>query len=175
MTDIAAYERQVMRAVNARLHAHLTRASAADIDPLTFGDPEDLAEAMVSALPHSHVFDEIAGPFYDTAGLTRWLGITRQALHQKATKRAILACPLADSGTVYPAWQFLPNGTTLPALGEVLTTLIDADDDPWMVALWLQAPSALLDGHRPSGWLRKGGDPQRVLAMARDTAESWNR
>lgn len=94
MTDIASYERRVMRAVNARLHAHLARASAADADlATTFGDPEDLAEAMVSALPHSHVFDEIAGPFYDTAGLTRWLGITRQALHQKAVKHAILACP----------------------------------------------------------------------------------
>lgn len=176
MTDIASYERRVMRAVNARLHAHLARASAADADlATTFGDPEDLAEAMVSALPHSHVFDEIAGPFYDTAGLTRWLGITRQALHQKAVKHAILACPLADGGTVYPAWQFLPNGTALPALTEVLTILREADDDPWMAALWLQAPSEPLDDHRPSSWLRDGRDPQRVLDMARDTAESWKR
>ncbi|BBZ09330.1 hypothetical protein MDOR_34990 [Mycolicibacterium doricum] len=174
MTDIAAYERQVMRAVNTRLHAHLARAGEANIDPEVFGDPDDLAEAMVAALPHSHVFDEIAGPFYDTAGLTRWLGITRQALHQRAAKNAILACPLADGSTVYPAWQFLPDGATLPSLAEVLGILGDGDD-PWMVALWLRAPSALLDGERPSDWLRDGGDPQPVLAMARDTAEGWRR
>lgn len=175
MTDLANYERQVIRAVSVRLHARLTRAHNASVDLTLLGDPEELAEAMVSALPHSHAFNEIAGPFYDTAGLTRWLGITRQALHQKAAKYAILACPLADGGTIYPAWQFLPNGTVLPGLADILTILCEADDDPWMAALWLQAPSELLAGKPPSGWLRAGRDPQQVLAMARDTAESWKR
>lgn len=175
MTDIAAFERRVMQALGGKLHDRLKRASEEHIDVEMFGDPEDIADAMASVLPMSHVYDELSGPFYDTAGLTRWLGISRQALHQRASKHAVLACPLTDGGTVYPTWQFLPNGATIPALSDALAVLSGASDDPWMVALWMQAPSDLLDGDRPSSWLRKGGDPRTVLTMARQTAEGWRR
>lgn len=174
MSDIAAYERQVMHALVPKLRERLHRASDAElsIEDL-FGEPADLAEKMAASLPASHTYNDITGPFYDTAGLTQWLGISRQAIHQKVAKHTLLACPTADGGTVYPAWQFLPNGATIPALPEVLSTLADGTDDPWMLALWMQAPSDLLDAHRPSDWLRKGGDPQRVLTMARNTAARW--
>jgi hypothetical protein len=173
VTDIASFERQVMKSLSGKLHARLRKASAANIDVKAFGDPEDVAEAMAAVLPLGHVYDEISGPFYDTAGLTRWLRISRQALHQKVTRHAVLACPLADTGNVYPAWQFLENGATIPALGDVLTVLSEGTDDPWMIALWMQAPSDDLDGRRSSEWLRSGGDSQRVIAKARDTAARW--
>ncbi len=174
MTDVAAFERKVMRAVGEKLHETLVRATEAyiDIDEF-FGDPHVVAEGMVAALPLSHVYDQICGPFHDTAGLTKWLGVSRQALHQKVAKHALLACPLADGANVYPAWQFLPNGATIPAFADVLAVLAGATDDPWMIALWLRAPSALLDGRHPSGWMRTGGDPQRVLELARERAENW--
>lgn len=173
VTDIASFERQVMKSLSGKLHARLRKADAANIDVGAFGDPDDIAEAMAAVLPLGHVYDEISGPFYDTAGLTRWLGISRQALHQKVARRAVLACPLADGGNVYPAWQFLENGATIPALGEVLVVLSEGTNDPWMIALWMQAPSHDLDGHPPSEWLRSGGDPQRVVTMARDVAARW--
>ena len=94
MTDLASFERQIMRLVGLRVHDRLRRASEAQLGPEAFGDPEQIADAMVAALPLGHVFDEISGPFYDTAGLSRWLGISRQALHQKVARHAILACPL---------------------------------------------------------------------------------
>lgn len=128
---------------------------------------------MVAALPLGHVFDEISGPFYDTSGLVRWLGISRQALHQKVARHAILACPLDDGGLVYPTWQFLDSGASIPSLADVLATLAEGTDDAWMIALWMQAPSEYLDGDRPNQWLRQGGDPQQVLAMARRVASSW--
>lgn len=171
--ELAAFERQVMRSLGEKLHARLQQASKANISAAAFGDPEKIADAMEAVLPFGHVYDEISGPFYDTAGLTRWLGVSRQALHQKVARHSLLACPLAEGGSVYPSWQFLPSGATLPALGEVLSELSTGTDDPWMVALWMQAPSAHLEGHRPSEWLRDGRDPKRVLAMARDVASSW--
>jgi hypothetical protein len=128
---------------------------------------------MAAVLPLGHVYDEISGPFYDTAGLTRWLGISRQALHQKATRHALLACPLDDGGVVYPTWQFLPNGATIPALTEVLATLAAGTDDAWMIALWMQAPNEQLDGRRPSEWLREGRDRQEVIEIARSVASRW--
>jgi hypothetical protein len=173
MTDLAAFERQVMRSLGTKLHARLKKAGEADIAVEAFGDPEQIADAMAAVLPLGHVYDEISGPFYDTAGLTRWLGISRQALHQQVARHAVLACPLQDGGVVYPAWQFLPNGTTIPALAEVLSALSDGTDDAWMIALWMQAPSEHLGGARPSEWLRDGGDPQQVLAMTRDVASRW--
>lgn len=174
MTDIADFERQVMRVLGPKLHERLQRASDAElsIEDL-FGDPEQVAEKMAASLPASHRYDDISGPFYDTAGLVKWLGISRQAVHQKVAKHALLGCPTADGSTLFPTWQFLPNGATIPALAEVLAVLAEGTDDPWMIALWMQAPSALLDGHRASGWLRRGGDPQRVLTIARDTAARW--
>lgn len=173
MTDLGAFERQIMRLVGEKVHARLQRADEAQLPPEAFGDAEQVADAMVAALPLGHVFDDISGPFYDTAGLTRWLGITRQALHQKAARRALLACPLDDGGVVYPTWQFLDSGAGIPALADVLTTLADGTDDAWMHALWMQAPSDELDGDRPSQWLRNGGDPRRVLTLARRAAAGW--
>lgn len=173
MMDLAAFERQLMRSVGQKVHDQLRKASEAQLDPEAFGDPEDVADAMVAALPLGHVFDEITGPFYDTSGLTRWLGISRQALHQKVARHAILACPLDDGGVVYPTWQFLNSGATIPSLAGVLATLAEGNDDPWMIALWMRAPSEHLDGDRPSEWLRQGRDPQQVIAMARQVASSW--
>ena len=173
MTDLATFERQVMKSVGEKLHARLQKAREADIGPEAFGDPEEIADAMAAVLPLGHVYDEISGPFYDTTGLTRWLGISRQALHQKAARHAILACPLEDGGVVYPTWQFLSNGATIPALVDVLSALAASTDDTWMIALWMQAPSEHLDGQRPSEWLRDGGDPERVISLGRGIAARW--
>ena len=41
--------------------------------------------------------------------------MSRQALHQRVARHAILACPIGVS-VVYPTWQFLDNGATIPSL-----------------------------------------------------------
>jgi hypothetical protein len=174
MTDLGSFEREIMRSVGQKVHDRLRKASEAQLGPEAFGDPEDIADAMVAVLPLGHVFDEVSGPFYDTSGLSRWLGISRQALHQRVARHAVLACPLADGGVVYPTWQFLDNGATIPSLAEVLDTLSGGTDDAWMIALWMRAPSEDLEGQPPSEWLRQGHDPQQVIAMARQAASSWS-
>lgn len=174
MTDLASFERQLIRSVSQKVHNRLRRAREAQLGPEAFGDAEQIADAMVAALPLGHAFDEISGPFYDTSGLARWLGISRQALHQRVARHAILACSLEDGGVVYPTWQFLDSGATIPSLAEVLTALAKGTDDPWIIALWMRAPNEDLDGNRPNEWLRNGHDPQRVVAMARQVAASWS-
>lgn len=171
-TTATTFERAVLRSLSLKLRDRIDETLAADIDVAMLGDPEEIADAMVAVLP-GHVYDQLAGPFYDTAGLTRWLDVSRQALHQRVDRHSVLACPLADGGQVYPAWQFLPNGATLPGLAEVLAVLFTAEADPWLVALWLRAPSDQLGGSRPSDWLRDGGDPQAVLAGAHRVAATW--
>jgi hypothetical protein len=174
MTELESFEQDIMRLISQKVHDLFQKAREAELGPEVFGDPEDIADAMVAVLPQSHVFDEISGPFYDTSGLTRWLDISRQALHQRVARHAVLACPLEDGGVVYPTWQFLDNGATIPSLTDVLATLADGTDDAWMMALWMRAPSEDLDDNPPSEWLRAGGDPQRVIEMARQVASSWS-
>jgi hypothetical protein len=82
----------------------------------TFGDPDEVAKTMVAALPVAHPFNAATGPFYDTPGLVKWLGITRQALHHRVKTGQLLACPTEDGHTVYPAWQFTTEGGTIPHL-----------------------------------------------------------
>lgn len=136
-------------------------------------DRLDAQRAPDATPPAESPWDTLVGPFFDSDGAQARLGVSHQAMHEKVSKHALLACPTADGVTVYPTWQFLPNGATIPALAEVLSTLAAGTDDAWTIALWMQARSDLLDGHRPSDWLRKGGDPHRVLVMARDTAAQW--
>lgn len=123
--------------------------------------------------PAESQWNTLVGPFLDSDGAQARLGVSHQAVHEMVAKHAVLACPTTDGVTVYPTWQFLPDGATLPALAEVLSTLAAGTDDTWTIALWMQAPSDLLDGHRASDWLREGGDPQRVLVLARHTAARW--
>ena len=174
MTELESFEQDIMRLISQKVHDLFQRAREAELGPEVFGDPEDIADAMVAVLPQSHVFDEISGPFYDTSGLTRRLDISRQALHQRVARHAVLACPLEDGGVVYPTWQFLDNGATIPSLTDVLATLADGTDDGWMMALWMRAPSEDLDDNPPSEWLRAGGDPQRVIEKAGQVASSWS-
>ena len=134
-------------------------------------DPRQVAERAAALIPTPHPFVQL-GPFYPTSAVTKWLGITRQALDQRVRARRMLGCPTADGGQrVYPVWQFTENGHLIPHLAEVLDTLYDGIDDPWTWATWLAAPvPGRFDGKPAYRWLADGRDAQPVLTEARRTA-----
>ena len=169
------FEERIVQELRRGLHVQLRRAAVGNVDLASLGDPEEIAAAMVAVLPASHPFDEVIGPFYDTPGLTQWLQITRQALHQRLKAASVLGCPLDDGSVVYPAWQFLDNGATLPGLAEVLKSLSSGTGDAWQIALWLSAPSEDLDGASVRDWLRANRSREPVLALARQSAAAWSR
>lgn len=173
MSDLSVLEWTIMEALRARIHERFSAAEAAGATVSDFGDPDEVAETMVAALPVSHPFDTVTGPFYDTPGLVRWLGITRQALHHRVKTAQLLACPTQDGHTVYPAWQFTSGGGTIPRLADLLKVLNAGATDPWMVALWLRAPSEQHAGRDAASWLAAGEDPASVMASAREAAERW--
>jgi hypothetical protein len=111
-----------------------------------------------------HPLDAVVGPFYDSASVSSWLG---------AVPHDALACRTADGDTVYPAWQFTPEGMLLPHLAAVLSELRTGTDDPWTHAIWLRSPSDDLDGMSAAEWLAAGHDPAPVLAAAHDDASRW--
>ena len=173
MSELSLLEATIMEALRERLHARLQAAEAAGARTTDFGDPETVAEAMAAALPAAHPYDAVVGPFYDTPGLVGWLGITRQALHHRVKTGQLLACSTQDGRTVYPAWQFTSEGGTIPHLTPVLRILASGSNDPWMVALWLRAPSDRHQGRDAAGWLAAGGDPAAVINAAREAAGRW--
>jgi len=161
-----------VREVGERLDDGLHRLlrddpSIADTDPAT------LADHLVAAVPTRHDLDVLTGPFYDTSGLTKWLGITRQALDARANKGSLLMCPLADGTRVYPAWQFRTDKTTVPHLAEAVRILRAGAKSPWTVATWLRTPLREFDDNDAVTWLDRGHDPDRVLRAASEDATRW--
>lgn len=170
-TDYSEFETELLEEIRVRLHDELASADEAGIRVDSLGDPKSLAGAVVAAIP-THVLDRKTGPFYDTSGLTAWLGLTRQALLQREQAHTLLVCVTGDGQKVYPAWQFTAEGVVLPGLRDVLPVLLSATD-AWTAALWLRAPASDLDGQDAVTWLSEGGDPTRVVDAARADAARW--
>jgi hypothetical protein len=111
-----------------------------------------------------HPLDAAVGPFCDSTDLVAWHGDSLDG---------VLACQTSDKRTVYPSWQFLPGGRTIPHLSAVLAELQVGTEDPWTQAIWLRSPSDDLGGMSAVEWLSTGRDPEPVLAVARDDASRW--
>lgn len=84
-----AYRDQVVATVTARVRSRLDALAAAGVPLESLGSPDQVADQVAAALPTSrHPYDLELGPFYDTGGLTRWLGVTRQALADRVRRGA---------------------------------------------------------------------------------------
>jgi hypothetical protein len=134
-------------------------------------NPEQVAERVAALIPAPHPFAQL-GPFYPTRAVTKWLGMTRQALDQRVRARKMLGCPTADGGQrVYPVWQFTNDGHLIPHLAAVLNSLHEGIDDPWTWATWLATPvPGRFEGKPAYQWLAAGRDAEPVLVQARRTA-----
>ncbi|GAA2730823.1 hypothetical protein GCM10009867_03080 [Pedococcus aerophilus] len=113
---------------------------------LDLGDVEELAERMMAALPTVHPLDQPLGPFYDTAGLVSWLGISRQALFDRVRRGTVLACRTADGHLVYPSLQFGRNGAVRPGVVEAVGAFTRRGVDGWSIGAWLTTPTPVFGG-----------------------------
>jgi len=140
------------------------------------GAPAELAERMLAAVPAPSRWDDLLGPFYTTAEVSRLLGgCSRQALADRRERRTILALKTADGVLVYPIFQFDEHNQVIAGLAETLQILRGAEVDDWTLAGWLMASSRALSGRSPVDWLREGRDPAPILALARDAAQRFSR
>src|SRR5262245_44904763 len=91
-------------------------------------DAEEAARRMFAALPRSSRYDELVGPFYDTAGACAVLGgIRRQAVAQRADRGTILRVVTGDRRNLYPVFQF-DAGIVKPEVRQLLRELARVDD-----------------------------------------------
>jgi small subunit ribosomal protein S19 len=145
-----------------------------DVD-LTGVDPEGLARSLVRLVPRKTKSDlaERTGPFYDTATLTSWLGITRQALNKRVHAGRLIGCMTSDRVQLYPVWQFTDGGDLLPGLADVLAVLWSGTHDGWTIALWLVTQVEELGGQSTVEWLIDGKELGPVLETARHDTAAW--
>ncbi|HET7304731.1 MAG TPA: hypothetical protein VFJ12_09310 [Segeticoccus sp.] len=143
------------------------------------GDTEELAQRMVAALPTQHAWDERLGPFYDTAGLVTWLGISRQALADRVRRGTLLACRTADGHLVYPALQFARDGVVRAGVVDAIGHLTRAGAEGWAVAVWLTTPSDAFEGHSAVDFLvvhrSSAAAVEHVREVAAADARGWGR
>lgn len=142
-----------------------------DADP-PVSDPAAVVDRMLAAVPEFEPAGML-GPFYNTAGLVDWLHLTRQAVHARIKAGKLLGCPTEDGRMVYPSWQFMPDGTSLPHLSNVLRVLRRGSNDPWMHALWLVTPRDRLDGYSAAVWLSAGRAASVAVREAEQDAARW--
>lgn len=168
--SVSAVEQAILDRITEGIHQRFGRVAEGGASQL---DPEWIADAMLNAIPTAHPFHSL-GPFYDTTGLSRWMGISRQAVHRKVKKHQLLAPVTGDGQRVYPAWQFTPDGKTVPGLSAVLRIL---NTDQWTASIWLTTPSERLGNESAVDHLGRT-TPQNepltaVLSAAREDAARW--
>ena len=173
MTD--PYVERVSYQVTEGLAQRLVALRELGHDAEDLGDPDDLAARMLATVPEPSPWAEL-GPYYSTSGIARVLGgVSRQAVEERRRRRTILALRTADDVWVYPAFQLDEHNQVLRGLADVLARFRPlTTDDEWMVASFLAAPQPGLGGLSIVDHLRKGGDLDPVVALARERAARWS-
>jgi|GraSoiStandDraft_4_1057263.scaffolds.fasta_scaffold48878_2 hypothetical protein len=145
----------------------------------SLGNLDELAGRMVAALPSVHPWDTAIGPFYDTAGLMQWLGVSRQALADRERRGTLLACRTSDGHLVYPVLQFGRNGQVRPGVVDAVGIFKRAGADGWAIGTWLTTPSSAFDDDSAVDYLvvhRSSKEAvDRVRAVAAADAGAWAR
>ncbi|HEU0257020.1 MAG TPA: hypothetical protein VFQ96_04190 [Microbacteriaceae bacterium] len=126
-------------------------------------------ERMLASLPQESRYNQLIGPFYDTPGLERWSGKTRQAIEKWRRARKVLSITTSTGRILYPSFQFGPKAELLPGLPGVIQTLTEQAPNPLTQARWLNTPTTRFNGHTAAELLRDG-HIESVLAAARADA-----
>lgn len=168
-----AYTQEIVKLVTSGIEQRLAELINLGGDPReVLGEASAVAELMLSAVPATHAWDAQIGPFYDTPGVCRLLGISKQAVADRVRRRTILSGTSRQGRAVYPVFQF--RGRHLVgAISEVAARFRDVPVDDWAVSAWFTTPAADLDGKTPARWLLDNGPVDPVRELAEQTVRRW--
>lgn len=114
------------------------------------------------------------GPFYSSRRVESLLGVSRQAVSERARNHRLLRVTTSDGVKVFPSFQFKTSGLR-SNLVPLLKVLPGSGADPWTVAYWLTAPQANFNDRTAVEIVDAGEDAQRILlTLARDDAAAWH-
>jgi hypothetical protein len=137
-----------------------------EVDPSALGRRGALLAAS-DVLWHKRL-----GPLYTSKQVRELTGRgSRQSVNELVKRGRLLALPQADGSLGFPAFQFVRNGTRLPALERILDTFSGVAQTPYTVASWFVTPEPLLEGRTPAAWLRARRSTEPALEAARRYAQ----
>ncbi len=172
MSSIHEFEQTVTDKVVSGLHRRFATYARAGIAAADLGDPDQFASRVLAAVPTPHPWDAQFGPFYDTAGVVKLLGITRQAVADRVRRRTLIGASTTSGRMVYPVFQF--DGNRVDRRISAISTLFrDTPVTGWAVAAWLSTASPDLGMLSPVDWVRAGKDRDRITELATVTARQW--
>ena len=118
---------------------------------------------------------DLIGPFYSENQVAQLCGgLSIQVLTERREQRTILGLKTTDGVIAYPTFQFDEKNRVLSGLPDVLQCFRGVDVDDWTLAGWLASPSRALGGQSVVDWLRRGGELEPVLVLARDAARRYS-
>ncbi len=126
------------------------------------------AEAALAPL----IWGEAIGERWGTTDVAEFLGVSRQALHDRVKRGTLLGVP-GRGTTWFPTWQFdLANRSSRPVVAALLQAFrsIDLPLAAVEIASWAQRPQAELEDLTPADWVAGGRPDGPVLDAARHTA-----
>lgn len=152
------------------LNHHSAALATTPAEALRAGRTEDVARhaaLLRPTEPSPGVLSQLEYPFgvYDSEAVASFLGMPHDHVGVLVAERILLAIPGSDGRTMFPAFQFGPEGQLLPGLREVLDELGPDSQGPEPIAGWFAMRSARL-GQTPAGALR-AGRLDEVLHLAR--------
>lgn len=134
-----------------------------DLAPMRPGEPDVQLRTATSLA----VMEVKAAPVAEVATA---LSVTRARIRQRAVERTMYAVRVDDEWR-FPRWQFDDAGQPLPGLGGVVSAF-PLDVHPVAIERFMSEPSPDLEildeAVSPIEWLRSGGDPEPIAAVARE-------
>lgn len=110
------------------------------------------------------------GPLLSGAQVRELLGgVSRQRVDELLRGRRLIGLRERSGRWRYPLFAF-DDGRPVELLVDAFWIVADAAASGWTAASWCVTPDPALDGRSALQWARDGGDPERLLAVARQDA-----
>lgn len=140
-------------------------------------DPESLGRAAALTLARPGLWEEQLGPLLTGAQARGLLGgISREALSQRVRRGTLLALRDERGRVRYPLVQFdEEEGAVRGEIPTLVRAFRERELSGWELAAFLTTAQPELGNDSPAGWMRAGGEPELLLAVAREAAERLSR
>ncbi len=156
-------------------HDHLGRllvGHARLLDTIGSDEARELGRRGAEAALAPLIWGEAVGERWDTTEVAEFLGVSRQALHDRLKRGTLLGVP-GRGVTWFPIWQFdLAQRRVRPVVAALLKVFrsMDRPLEPVEIASWAKVPQSDLDDVAPADWVAESRPDQTVVTAARHSA-----